>query len=299
MPPGPEDSGFPPGVESLIHPPSVALSGIPVASDPFVFSPDSEMWRINRQRCGLFFGPAAAILQVAHPRIAQGVYDHSQFRTDTLGRLERTLQATNRIAFGRQSEADAVGERLAAVHQRIQGTISPGMPGSTRYSAAEPDLLLWVLATLIVAAVEGYQLVYGPLPNDRKENFYRDMRRFGTWFGVPESDGPPNWTEFDEYYQSMISRDLLGSHALCAEVSQAIVHPRDSSASRVLGRLIDFLPIETLPTEVRKRLGFRSTRGSRAQMRLARRFLPFWFPRLPDRFRFYPEYQRAMTALDR
>ena len=41
--------------------------------EPFAFSLESEMWRINHERCGLFFGPAAAILQIAHPRIAQGV----------------------------------------------------------------------------------------------------------------------------------------------------------------------------------------------------------------------------------
>lgn len=44
-------------------------------TDPFLWTPESEMWRINRERCGLLFGPAAAILQVAHPRIAQGVFD--------------------------------------------------------------------------------------------------------------------------------------------------------------------------------------------------------------------------------
>lgn len=51
-------------------------------ADAFLFAPESEVWRINHERCGLIHGPAAAVLQVSHPRVAQGVHDHSNFRTD-------------------------------------------------------------------------------------------------------------------------------------------------------------------------------------------------------------------------
>jgi len=77
----------------------------------------------------------AAILQVAHPRIAQGVHDPSNFRTDTMGRLRRTLEGTNLIAFGRASEAEAIKARLAAVHGKVWGTVSPGINGPHVYSA--------------------------------------------------------------------------------------------------------------------------------------------------------------------
>ena len=138
------------------------------------------MWRVNRERCGLIYGPAAAILQLAHPRIAQGVYDHSNFRRDTLGRLRRTLASTNQIAFGRLSHAKAVSERVAAQHRKVRGIVASGVGGSRIYSAFEPDLQLWVLATLIMAAVKGYEFIYGELSLARKEAFYRDMCRFGT-----------------------------------------------------------------------------------------------------------------------
>jgi ER-bound oxygenase mpaB/B'/Rubber oxygenase, catalytic domain len=57
------------------------------------------------------YGPAAAILQIAHPPIEQGVHNHSNFRTDIVGRLRRTLESTNRIVFGRVSEARRPNER--------------------------------------------------------------------------------------------------------------------------------------------------------------------------------------------
>jgi hypothetical protein len=117
-------------------------------ADPYLFAPESEMWRVNRERCGLIYGPAAAILQIAHPRIAQGVRDHSNFRTDIMGRLHRTLKSTNRIAFGRVSEAEEMKTRLAAVHRRVRGTVSPGIKvnalrrgcaQSSAYRYVDPD----------------------------------------------------------------------------------------------------------------------------------------------------------------
>ena len=204
-------------------------------ADPFLFAPDSEMWRVNRERCGLIYGPAAAILQLAHPRIAQGVYDHSNFRYDTMGRLRRTLSSTNKIAFGRTSQARAVSEHVASRHRKVRGQVFDGIDGARTYSAFEPELLLWVLATLITAALNGYELIYGELPVARKEAFYRDMCRFGTYFGVPESLSPKDWPAFDAYYTSMVDGELLASHPICGELARAVVHPRDTVGAGRLG----------------------------------------------------------------
>ncbi|MEM8952646.1 MAG: oxygenase MpaB family protein [Verrucomicrobiota bacterium] len=263
--------------------------------DEFLFRPDSEMWRVNRERCGLIYGPAAAILQIAHPRIAQGVYDHSDFRGDTLGRLQRTLRGTNGIAFGRISEAEAMKARLSAVHGEVRGEVLEGVEGRRGYSAFEPELLVWVLATLVIAALRGYELIYGEVSLDRKERFYRDMCRFGTYFGVNEADCPEGWGKFETYYEEMIEGDLLGGHAICAELAEVIVHPRDTMGTRLLGRGIDFMAIELLPDRVRERLGLRSTAWTRARMRVARLVLRRAWIHVPRRWRFYPEYLRATS----
>jgi uncharacterized protein (DUF2236 family) len=251
------------------------------------------MWRVNRERCGLIFGPAAAILQIAHPRIAQGVHDHSNFRGDTMGRLQRTLRGTNRIAFGRVSEAEAMRARLAAVHGKVRGEVSAGVAGGGEYSAFEPELLVWVLATLVGAAVQGYEFIYGELAVERKELFYRDMCRFGTYFGVDEGDCPEGWAGFEAYYAGMIEGDLLGSHAICGELARMIVHPRDTIGTRVLGRGIDFLALEALPGGVRERLGLESTVWSRGRMGVTRAVLPRVWAGLPRGWRYYPEYLAA------
>ncbi len=278
---------------------SSSVSHANASCDPFVFGPHTEMWRINRERTGLIYGPAAAVLQVAHPRIAQGVHDHSRFQTDSLGRLHRTLAATNAIAFGSMTEAVSMKERLAAAHERVRGRTKPGVPGPLEYSAFEPDLMFWVLATLIHAAMAGYEFVYGPQTMSSKEAFYLDMCRFGEYFGADLRIAPRDWAEFEVYYREMIDGPVLGSHPLCAQVAQAVAAPNDSPFAWVLGRLFGFIPIETLPPAVRERLGLRSTTFTRTAMRLLRCVLPPLFPRLPPALRFYPEYRQAAARLRR
>jgi uncharacterized protein (DUF2236 family) len=264
-----------------------------IEREEFVFSPDSEVWRVNRYANGLLFGPAAVLLQVAHPRVAQGVADHSDFQKDALGRLRRTLSTVNRIAFGTIKEAEEMRAKLREVHGRVQGKTSEGMAGPQGYSAFEPDLLMWVLATLIDASIQGYEFVWEPLGRERREQFYREFRRFGTYFGLSEEVGPTNYGEFVEYYEEMLSGELLGSHPLCAEVAAAVVRPQDSLGVRMLGRLVDFLPIETVPETIRERLGLESTRWSRFRMGVLKRVAPVAFRILPKRVTYYPESYRA------
>ena len=254
---------------------------------------------MNRYANGLLFGPAAVLLQVAHPRVAQGVADHSDFRDDALGRLRRTLSTVNRIAFGTVTEAEEMRARLNAVHGGVKGRTSEGMAGPRGYSAFEPDLLMWVLATLIDASIKGYEFVWEPLGRERRERFYRDFRRFGTYFGLGEEVGPSDYGEFVVYYEEMLAGDLLGSHPLCAEVSAAVVRPQKPWRDRMLGKMVDFLPIETVPATIRERLGLESTRWSRLRMAMLKRAAPVAFRVLPKRLTYYPESFRGEKALRR
>ena len=270
-----------------------------LSRDDFAFAPDSEVWRVNRYANGLLFGPAAVLLQVAHPRVAQGVADHSDFRKDALGRLRRTLSTVNRIAFGTVAEAEEMRARMSKVHGGVTGETSDGMTGPKRYSAFEPDLLMWVLATLIDASIQGYEFVWEPLSRERRENFYRDFRKFGTYFGLGEEVGPADYGEFVRYYDEMLSGDLLGSHPLCAEVAAAVVRPQNPWRDRILGKVVDFLPIETVPQPIRGRLGLESIWWTRCRMRVLEKVAPVAFRTLPKWLTCYPESYRAEKRFER
>ena len=115
--------------------------------------------------------------------------------------------------------------------------------------------------------MRGYEFIYGELPVARKEGFYRDMCRFGTYFGVDESLSPKGWHAFEVYYNTMLEGDLLGSHWMSRKRARAVFHPQDSAGTRLLGRCMDFLPIETLPLKVRDRLELQSTISSHVRRR--------------------------------
>src|SRR3954454_3288426 len=155
-------------------------------SEQRVFSPESLIWKVSRERAVLLHGPAAAVLQVAHPRIGLGVMQHSGFADDPTSRLHRTLDAVYAIAFGTVAEANAAAKRVARRHASVRGDAAAhSVPGAPNYSAGEIDLLMWVVATLVWSSVTGYERSVGSLTDGDKKKFYADMRVLGTFFGLP------------------------------------------------------------------------------------------------------------------
>ncbi len=257
----------------------------------FVFPPDSLIWRVSRERALLLGGPAAAILQVAHPGIASGVAAHSNFRRDTLGRLHRTLDAVYTITFATRDEASAMAAHVAAVHRPIRGN------DPVPYDAASPDAQLWVLATLIACGLDVYESLVTPLTPAEREAHYRDMRTFGQFFGLDPAFGPPNATAFREYYDSMLRGDLLASIPICRDVATAVLRPSQPRWLALAAGPLSGIVIETLPEPVRSRLGFRSTPASRSAHRIAVTTLRFLLPHLSDRLRYTPRYLTARRRL--
>ena len=121
--------------------------GSPSGADAGLYGPASEAWRLNREAMLLLgAGPRALLLQIAHPAVAAGVADHSDFRADPWRRLAGTLRSYLTIVYGTTAAARAEIRRLNALHRGIAG------PG---YSARDPDLSLWVHATLVDSTIVG------------------------------------------------------------------------------------------------------------------------------------------------
>ncbi|HEY3812256.1 MAG TPA: oxygenase MpaB family protein [Caulobacteraceae bacterium] len=134
----------------------------PIASGAFVdaglFGPDAVCWRVHGDLGGMLAGGIAALLlQMLHPRALAGVWDHSDFRSDRLGRLRRTARFVSAITYGSRDEAMAQIERVRRIHDRVHGTT----PGGAAYSAHDPELLTWVHVAESVSFLDAY-LIYGP-----------------------------------------------------------------------------------------------------------------------------------------
>src|SRR3569623_175365 len=106
-----------------------------------LFAPDSISWRVHIDvTCLLVGGSAALMLQMLHPRVLAGVWDHSGFRDDMQARLRGTARVVAQTTFETRAAAEAQLARVRHVHDAVAGTLPDGTP----YSANAPRLLAWV-----------------------------------------------------------------------------------------------------------------------------------------------------------
>lgn len=168
-------------------------------ADAGLYGPASEAWRLNREALLLLgAGPRALLLQIAHPAVAAGVAQHSDFRADPWRRLAGTLRSYLTIVYGTTRAARAEIRRLNTLHRGITG------PG---YAARDPILSLWVHATLVDSTMAVYDAWLEPLSRDRRAAFYAETRPIGRAFGVPEGLLPADVEAFDAYVARMLAPD--------------------------------------------------------------------------------------------
>ncbi|MFN8624233.1 MAG: oxygenase MpaB family protein [Chloroflexota bacterium] len=175
------------------------------------YGPGSRMWRINREAVLLGAGPAALLLQVAHPLVAEGVAAHSRVADDPFGRLRRTLLTTLDLVFGDGPTAERAVRRLNGVHAGVRGPVADPVArratGAEQYRAMDPELLLWVQTTLIVTSVDAYSRWVGRLSDADLEAFWGEARRVGVRMGIPLSVSPPGWDGLRAYWERMLAPD--------------------------------------------------------------------------------------------
>ena len=174
-------------------------------------SPESLLWRVNREPALLLVGMRALLLQIAHPRVAQGVADHSRYREDPLGRGIRTFTAMYRILFGERDEAIAAALRVRTIHNRVHGRVADPLPAGMQpgYDANDPELLFWVAATLLDSAILAYELFVAALGSEEKDRFLREARQLGALFGIPGSLYPDDWPAFQAWMAQQLDSDGL------------------------------------------------------------------------------------------
>src|ERR1700737_705495 len=163
---------------------------------PGLLGEDAVIRRVNRENVPpLLGGERALLMQIAHPKVAAGVDEHSDFRRHPIRRLRRTLLMTMAIVFGDRETAAAAARAVNQVHSRVRGD---------GYHALDPDLLLWVHATLVDTALVTYETFVQRLDPRERENFYQEMKLLGELLGVPRDRFPAKMADFEAYMDSML-----------------------------------------------------------------------------------------------
>src|SRR3954466_6586147 len=116
------------------------------------FTDDSMLRIVHRERAVALSGPRALLMQAAHPLAVSGLLAHSTAVDEPYDRLARTAEGMSTIGFGSRGGAARMPPRVPAMHRRVRGSIrrpTGPYPAGTPYRADQPDLLMWVLFTLV------------------------------------------------------------------------------------------------------------------------------------------------------
>ena len=135
-------------------------------------SPHGITWKIYKEAVLLLSGQSALLMQLAHPLIAASIHNHSLAMTHPFQRAIHTIRLTQRKAFGSDIVAHDAARTINRHPAHVQGTLpvdAGAYPKGTHYRAHDPQLLLWVHATLIVTVLNTYVLLIGPLSDQASQ----------------------------------------------------------------------------------------------------------------------------------
>ncbi len=246
---------------------------------PGLYSDDSITRRVNRENVLFLGGGRALLMQLAHPKVAAGVDEHSDFRAHPLRRLRRTILMTMAIVFGDRETAMAAARGVNQVHARVKGR---------DYRALDPDLLLWVHATLMDTALVTYEtFVKALLPRER-EDFYQEFKLLGELLGIPSDKFPPTLRDFDAYLADMMEGGTLRVDATALALAKLVLRPPTRALPGPAMIPMKIITAGLLPPILRNQYGLAWGAGQQRAYRLAVRTLPRLVALTPLLFRVWP-----------
>jgi len=237
------------------------------------FAPESVIRRVgNSPLVPMLGGGPAVLLQVAHPLVAAGVVYHSDYHEDLWRRLLRTLQALYLITYGSRQEAERAGAAVQAVHARVRGTTREPLgpfPAGTRYDASDPDLMLWVHATLVASSLSAYRRFVARLTADEQESYYREMAVVAGLFGLPDSAIPPTLADFREYVRAQLEGPEIRVTAAARDIATVILEAPVPAPLRPVVPLHRLATAALLPARLREEYGLAWSRAHATSLMLA------------------------------
>ena len=219
------------------------------------FSDDSMLRRVIREAVVAFSAPRTLLMQAAHPVAFAGFFAHTGSLGDPYARLRRTAEVMDLVAWGPREEADAATARVRLIHAKIRGRLQEDAgpwPAGTPYAADDPELLLWVLATLMDSA----SLVYGKyvrrLSPDELDALWADYRVVGRLFGLRDADMPADHAAFRDYMREMLlSGDLHVTPEARELATRIVFRPPVPTMAIPLRELVNQTTIGLLPPTLR------------------------------------------------
>jgi uncharacterized protein (DUF2236 family) len=257
------------------------LSEMPPAGH---FTDESMLRKVHRERAIALSGPRALLMQAAHPVAVKGLLAHSSALEAPYDRLARTAEVMSTIGFGARAEADRVTERVRTMHRRA--------------GVDRPDLLLWVLFTLVDSGIVVYRMYVRGMDDEEQAAYWEDYKVVGELFGLTRAQMPDTLADLREYRREMLEGGTLEvSDWARTRAREIVLEPPVPLVAQPLVELVNFVTISLLPSEIRRQYGFRPLPPAPLRRALVaggaeyvkRAVIPF----LPDRLRLVPAARAA------
>jgi len=199
--------------------------------DPGWFGPDSVTWRLHAEFPSMLAGGLCALmLQTLHPRALAGVYDHSNFRQDLVGRLRRTTAFVAGTSYAPVGEVETLVAKVHRIHAQIRGQTAQG----EAYAADDPQLLTWVHVTEAFGFLQGFRRYGREVPAHIADRYYDEYRCVAEALGAV--DVPRSEVEVAAYF--------------CARQPELRVDERSREVLEVLSGVRLPVPVPGLSREV-------------------------------------------------
>jgi uncharacterized protein (DUF2236 family) len=265
------------------------------------FSEDSMMRRVHRERALALSAQRALLMQAAHPLAVFGLLAHSSALEEPYERLARTARTMSAISFGSRELAEAITRQVRAAHGRVRGQLTEAVgiyPAGTPYRADDPELLLWVLFTLVDSGIAVYSRYVRALSRAEEAAYWDDYKLVGGLFGLRECELPDTIDDLDAYRTRMLEgEELLVTDWARERARRIVLAPPVPWPMRPLLETANFITVALLPDRIREQYGFaplpplfirRALVAGGAEY--CRRAV---IPLLPDRLRLVPSARAA------
>lgn len=230
--------------------------------DPGLFGPQSISWQVHGDFTSMLVGGISALLlQALHPLALSGVWDHSNFREDLLGRLRRTGQFISGTTFGAQADADWLIEKVKTIHLHVTGVAPDGRP----YAASDPALLTWVHVAEVYSFLQSHLRYRNPLLTGAdQDRYYAEIAVIAERLGAQHV--PRSRAEVAEYLEHVRPQLLCDERSL--EILRVLFNaPAPSILAGFAAKLFMQGGLDLLPDWAQSMLG---QRMSRQRSRLVR-----------------------------
>ncbi|WP_374009732.1 oxygenase MpaB family protein [Leifsonia sp. LS-T14] len=251
-------------------------------------------------------GGRALLLQIAHPAVGRGVVEHSDFASRLMDRFDGTMLYLTASMFGTDEELRAMRRIVNRAHAPVKAgepAEAPAVSGRP-YNAYDPQLQLWVAATLYETMMKLHALVFGELTADQADAVYREFVEALSNLQLRADRWPDSRAAFDLYWVDMVKQLRVDDDVRV--VARQILYPRHVPwwwrPSLPAVRLVT---AGLLPASVRRE--FQLPWNASRQRRFDRliRWTAVVYPRLPARLRHLPrdryraKLRRAVQPRDR